>query len=505
MSDFQLLRAAWAGDHAAFGAGIPEWPTKGIAIEGDFSGIQRFVSRPVPGVAGAGRRLRSRSFRVLALTRLVANAVEERFPDAEAQLYYSAGGRFLINMAPFPSWQDRLTLLQRDLDTYLLDAYHGELVFHLAGAEFRDGKIPVGALGAAMRARKDRPLGCALLNGNGWATGRFAFSATDLDKCKGCGATARLLRSSEEELCQTCVDDRELGKRLLSTGQTALARSQDGFIPLLGERWNISHGGSLTIPATFYAPLEDGQLATFEQIAGRAAGRPYLAYLRIDADRIGQQFRELGGDPRRTWGLSRLLDSAFSSAVPELIRSKFPDIYPVYSGGDDLFVIGPWNEILDFAAAWRSEFGAITDNRLTFSAGIALAKPRQHILTKSEEAKEALEERAKDPRDSIHALGSTIPWSEFTDVLASARQLAELHAAGQIRGALLHDIVELHERWRKGNARWHSLLFYQVERNLTGETRALVRRLFLSPGDLWKHADFIARYAMLRSAGKEKD
>jgi len=508
MHSFQALRAAWEGQPVSSSVGIPAWPASGVAIEGDFSGIQRFVSRPVPGASGAARRWRSRSFRVLALTRLVAAAVEQRFKDADGHLFYAAGGRFLVCASPHAGWREQLVSLQRDLDGELLSAYHGELVFHIAGAEFTDGKIPIAALGEAMRARKEMPFAYALRNGVGWATSRFAFSATDHGRCDGCGSTARLYGGygDSEKLCQTCIDDRELGKRLLSAERTALTRSRQGFISLFGEGWGISTDGPLTIPAMSHAPLDHhGEPAPFETIARMAEGRPYLAYLRIDADRIGQQFHGLAGDARRIWGLSRLLDGAFSSAVSNLIRSNYPSIYPVYGGGDDLFVIGPWNEVLGFAAAWRSEFRTISGDRLTFSAGVALAKPRQHILTKSDEAGHALDEQAKIPRDSIHALGSTLAWSEFADVLAEAGRLAGLHATGQIKGALLHNILELHARWRKGDDRWNYLLFYQVERNLAGEARSFVKRAFLSPGGLWKYADFVVRYAMLHSAAREKE
>lgn len=190
-----------------------------------------------------------------------------------------------------------------------------------------------------------------------------------------------------------------------------------------------------------------------------------------------------------------------------MIRSRFPNLYPVYGGGDDLFAIGPWNDILDFATAWRSEFRVISGNKLTFSASVALAKPRQHILTKSEEAERGLNEYAERSRDSIHALGCTMPWQEFEDVLGVARRLAAMHAERQIKMALLHNIniVELHDRWRKGDARWHSLLFYQVERNLTGEARSFIKHAFLSPGNLWENADFTVRYAMLHGTREEEN
>jgi len=302
MEKIELARAAWAGEPVAGDEQIPAWPVNGIAIEGDFSGIQRFVLRPVPGASGAARRLRARSFRVLALTRLVAATVEERFRDAGARLFYSAGGRFLVTANPCTDWRERLASLQRDLDEDLLKTYRGELVFHLAAAEFVDGAIPVRGLQEAMSDRKQRPLGSVLRTADGWATDRFIFGATQHAKCEGCGSTA-MLSHETEALCQTCIDDRELGKGLLSGGNAALTNSQHGSIRLLGQGWAASPDGQVPIPLVSHAPLEHGQLATFEELAARAAGRHYLAYLRIDADRIGLEFRNLAGNPRRTWGL----------------------------------------------------------------------------------------------------------------------------------------------------------------------------------------------------------
>lgn len=510
MNGFDAALAAWRGSREAAIGIMPEWPTAGVAIEGDFSGIQRFVLRPVPGASGAASRLRARSFRVLALTRLAAALVSDRFSGSAARLFYSAGGRFLIVAQPCGDWPDRLASLQNELDDYLLNAHRGELVFHLAGAEFADDRIPVARLGDAMGRRKNMPLACALRNEHGWATERFSCPGVRGAKCEGCGFTA-VLRDDSEGLCQTCVDDRELGRQLLAGGRVALARSPQGSVALLEERWTLASNGQIEIPFIVDAPRNGRQLADFDDLSKRAAGRAYLAYLRIDADRIGSEFRKLSGDPGRTWGLSRLLDEAFSSGISKLLRTKPSNLYPVYGGGDDLFLIGPWNEALDFAAALRSDFRVRTDDQLTFSAGVALAKPRQHILTKSEEAAHALDDEAKTARDSIHALGDTIPWEEFDEVYAGAQQLARLHAARQVKSSFLHDLAYLHalahplDPKKKANERWHSRLFYQVERNLNGDAKDFARRAFLSPGRLWRHAGFIVRYAMLHSGGAALD
>jgi CRISPR-associated protein Csm1 len=494
--------AAWKGSQEATQSVNLEWPASGIAIEGDFSGIQRFVLRPVPGAGGAARRLRARSFRVLALTRLAAAKVEERFAQSGARLFYSAGGRFLVVAQSCNEWQERLNRLRQDLDDDLLRAYRGELVFHVAGAEFRDGKIPVAQLGEAMALRKMTPLRNALQGAGGWATKRFAFTSMEEARCDGCGSTGVLREEESERLCETCLDDRELGKRLLSGSRIGLRRSPTGTIRFAGERWAIAADGPIEIPHIAHTPRSD-----FDELAKLAKGREYLAYLRIDADRIGEQFRKLEGDPYRTWGLSTLLDQAFAGGVTELVRSRFTHLYPVYGGGDDLFVIGPWNQALDFAAAWRKEFERLTGAKLSFSAGIALAKPREHILTKSEEAMSALDDEAKDKgRDRIHALGATIKWSDFEGVYAGAQQLAALHATGKIKSSFLHDLLYLHDcarrrdkRWPEGDPRWHSRLCYQIERNLSGQARDFVTSAFLSPGKLWEHAGFMGRYAMLCS------
>ncbi len=200
------------------------------------------------------------------------------------------------------------------------------------------------------------------------------------------------------------------------------------------------------------------------------------------------------------------MDASFSAMVDELLCTRFPNVYPVYGGGDDLFVIGPWQDLLAFASALRREFRAITGDQLTFSAGMALAKKKQHILTKSDEAEHALNAYAKGERDSIHALGATMRWPDFDQALNTGQKLAELRARGKIRSAILQNILELHTRWKADDARWHSLLYYQDQRNLRDapEASRLVQQMFLQPGDAWPYADFAVRYAILASGAEQK-
>lgn len=134
-----------------------------------------------------------------------------------------------------------------------------------------DGSVPVAGLRASMILRKQTPLAGVLRIESGWASDRFVFRATQHEKCEGCGSTAPLVGGTEN-LCQTCVDDRELGKGLLKGGRAALTRSKDGAVVMLGDHWAVSAEGEVPVPLVSHAPTERGQLATFEDLSNRAAG-----------------------------------------------------------------------------------------------------------------------------------------------------------------------------------------------------------------------------------------
>lgn len=44
----------------------------------------------------------------------------------------------------------------------------------------------------------------------------------------------------------------------------------------------------------------------------------------------------------------------------------------MYSGGDDVFIVGAWNEVIELAVDIKNSFEKYTENTLTFSAGIGL-------------------------------------------------------------------------------------------------------------------------------------
>ena len=101
---------------------------------------------------------------------------------------------------------------------------------------------------------------------------------------------------------------------------------------------------------------------------GRYCGLDALGILKADVDNLGLIMGwGLKGDRftlSRLATLSRQLDLFFSCFLPDLIASKseFQNIYTVFAGGDDLFLIGPWNRIMELAPL--TDLGQLQKNNL---------------------------------------------------------------------------------------------------------------------------------------------
>lgn len=429
------LRSIWLGTDSGDGM-AEEWPANGVAIEGDFAGIQGFVLRPVPGAGGAAKRLRGRSLRVVALTQLIAEKILTEFGSRRARPFFLAGGRFLIVAPESSNWEERLRATQDELDRWLANSFQGEITFHLAGTRIGGPQIPVSALHQAMETRRRRPLGYALAPSQWCEELFFRRAIKNSFRCPAC------LRTSDEPMpvhdennryvCPECLRDRDIGAQVAAMSRPRLVRldaagpAKRGEIAFLDAVYAVRQQDGLPLRTVHWTPRSlSGDVLDFAELSRKATGRQWLAYLRMDGDQIGEQFRQTQGDPRRTWALSNFLQTFFCEEVQDLIATGYKDIYPVYGGGDDLFVIGPWDHVFRFALDLALRFSEASEGRLSFSAGVALARPREHILTKSDEAEHALslaKQRARvDKRGFIHALGCTVGWPEYKMLLVLLR------------------------------------------------------------------------------------
>ncbi|RLI81058.1 type III-A CRISPR-associated protein Cas10/Csm1 [Archaeoglobales archaeon] len=165
---------------------------------------------------------------------------------------------------------------------------------------------------------------------------------------------------------------------------------------------------------------------SIDKLSNSSHGAKYIGILKMDGDDMGKVFstgikewwkklgisQEIKMSPGRYATLSSLLEIFFGYCVDRICREgKFftrsgfaekPDIYVVFSGGDDLFVVGPWNQIVDLAIKINDEYFAFTGNpNMTISAGITIVERKFPIyksylmtLESLENAKTAYREKS---------------------------------------------------------------------------------------------------------------
>ena len=184
--------------------------------------------------------------------------------------------------------------------------------------------------------------------------------------------------------------------------------------------------------------IKTGELKTFEHLACEDrilikdeksqtehwVGTRQLATLKIDLDNLGNLTIEGLGTSSMTkyLSLSRTLDYFFTAITPTLCANKFKNMYTIFSGGDDMLLVGPWLETQKFACELQQEFNTYVGNnpKVTLSAGIYQhddGLPIQHIFNG---AAEALQKSKSHPyKNRITCLDKTLKWDTFVDLITT--------------------------------------------------------------------------------------
>ncbi len=199
---------------------------------------------------------------------------------------------------------------------------------------------------------------------------------------------------------------------------------------------------------------EGGNIIPFTLLEELAIGDKKLGYFKADVDNLGLIF--MSGFEKYTFSriatLSRMLDLFFSLYVDrfardlkgelkkevyqievngkphQFVEKEYLDevdspIYTVFSGGDDLFLIAPWNVAVKVATRLREEFRDYTCRNPNFgiSAGLGIFKGTFPIRLASD-GTEALESKAKNKiskngkKDKIAVFNTVLDWNKLKEV-----------------------------------------------------------------------------------------
>lgn len=192
---------------------------------------------------------------------------------------------------------------------------------------------------------------------------------------------------------------------------------------------------------------ESQDFKTFEDYAGATD----LGVLRMDVDGLGKRFIDGFASIRQYQEFSARLTDYFEKEVEKMQQeSAFRDyLNLIYAGGDDLFIVGRWDKVIDFAERIHKETEKrFHDDGISISGGIAIVNPKFPIAKAAELAGEA-EDAAKSfkgvdgqEKNAFHMLGKTISWEkEFAYVKDYQQKFVDLIKKYDLSKSILHKIM----------------------------------------------------------------
>ena len=523
-----------------------------LFIQGDMSGIQKYII-DLKTTKNNAKLLRARSFQIWTLGEIIAEYLTGQFGVSRENIITSAGGKFLLLVPNTTTVKGKLPELRLEIEKYFLDEFAGRLSFVLSEcvsasiSEVQQDKMQellkrIGEQGDFAKQKKMQ----AVLGKDGHVLTELYERLQKNGECTCCETLPADLEFEDEKICKNCHKLIEIGGKLVKANKVILKANKLShfgemvFIPReddeqFGYLVEYKAGYPLmTLP--YVAPVKyenENTLCSFEEIADKASGSNKLAMFKADIDNLGLVFASSWGDGaenRRAFSryaqLSRHLHYFFSAYLVDFINSSADykeKIYTVFSGGDDLCVLGAWDTIMHFAADFQRQLSAFTNNNpsVTLSGGIALAGSRLPVRTIAAAAEEALEE-AKGRKDKagnivkngISVFGVTVSWAEYEQSLKDAEKIVQYIDNDIVSSTMVYKMIDFANRARevkKGNLRdllWMSNYRYVIARNIDSKHKDAIdffHKFGVSPETMEKSLIAVS-YALYKNRnGKEEE
>ncbi len=475
-------------------------------ICGDLSGIQQFLY--TIATKHAAKTLRGRSFALQLVAEACALYLCEQAGVPECCILYNGGGRFY---ALLPVKTDVQAIAER-LSERVHAAFEGRLSMHLGDVAVTPSDFQAGrfsqlwtAAGRAATAEKARKYTMLARNDYDAVFG-FQDQGGETSKCSVCGAEGKLQPyEADIEVCEDCAEYEELGRHLpyaqwlVRSAPTDRSSALHRFFNTLGcdytiavkaeevqrlDAWEITQLNGFDIKglealrppsncalgyrltARAWPRDNSGSVLTFEEMAAQARGTKKLGVFRADVDNLGALFSLGLGDGAtmsRVAAVSTLLSDFFEGYLHHLVDTEYANtVGVVFAGGDDLFVVGAWDDIFDFAVRLGRDFDTYTGANpdLTFSGGIVIVDdylPIRYAAQMAANAEETAKSYSRGGREknALTLFGTPLGFEElpaftsFKELLLDT--LAPADGPGVPKSFLrrLFDIWEAYLRERK--------------------------------------------------------
>lgn len=465
----------------------------------DISGIQKFIY--TIHSSGALKMLRSRSFYLEITMEHMIDEILEQMHLSRANLIYSGGGHCYILLPNTKEACEKLENLQNGFTDWFVQNYGISLYAAMCSVECSAYELENNPSGSYREIFKKLGEGISAKKMNRY-TGqqiRFLNQRKREDATRECKVCKNIGKVNSEGHCPLCTAlsafsndilyknfftvylEEKAGGLLLPNGKWLVAQNEEElkksmesdpyFVRTYGK--NKFYTGKYVATKLWVGDYTCNGKTT-EEYAKEAEGIDRIAVLRADVDNLGRAFVSGFEDKyttlSRTATFSRQLSLFFKHYINRILKdgtfqisrtNKARKATIVYSGGDDLFVVGSWNDIIAFAVDIYQDLRKYSMGMLSISAGIGIY-PAKYPLSVAASEVALLEERSKaypdekNPRkNAITIFEETYPWESFIQKVIGEKLevLQNFFAASDERGeAFLYRLLDLiRERKEKIN------------------------------------------------------
>ena len=445
-----------------------------LLIGGDISGVQKFIYTITS--KGALKSLKGRSFYLELLTEHIISELIDRLVLSRCNIIFSGGGQFYILAYNTENGKSTILDIKREINDFLFKEFKGEIFLNLEYVEFnksgfKDSAQVFEQLSEKLEQSKKKKWFDSL---NDYLKTEGQDESCFTESCAVCfreDLPLKTLRRQEESInvCEPCLMQFQLGDELLdlSKGKYPVIYKlsephRDSSIKIdkyyyfftrkpedellnkaltvyrinSNEAKHYIHSNTIYLPVGLYKHEQLNELLD----ASKTFGINRIAVLRMDVDNLGKIFSQAVPEEDRTFSrmasISNGLTQFFKYHLNEIVSGKNIDsldiaqrsvkqngrnLMIVYSGGDDVFIVGHWLDVFECACDIRNYFEKYTGNIfITLSAGLAINHEDYPIYQYAKDAEE-LEKIAKDENLGKNALAllnnQRISWQEIPELI----------------------------------------------------------------------------------------
>ena len=456
-------------------------------LVGDVSGIQNFIYDGIKS-EGAAKTLRGKSFFVKMISDAIALYIVKEFELSLTNIVLTAGGKFYILLHNTENSIEKVEKIKKELNNYLYKEFFGQLFINIVtiktnGEEIakRFNKI-LERGNRELNQQKDKrffeqiksnPIFDVKYRDDGTTAldrlnEKFKEMGGKIPKAKFIGIRYNSKADNKEtfEIIETMSIQFFKSKEEIDISNK---KNKIDLVIALNNVEIVENYPTILRFISNHAPLvKDGNsLKSFDDISKAAVGNKKIAVYKADVDNLGMIFsiglkknkslsdEELEKieekDEKDYRSISRIstlsrnmeyffsywMNSIFEKGKAEIqlgsIKKEidFSDIYVLYSGGDDLVIIGPWDKIIYVAYFIRKNFEEYVteNNEVTLSGGIAISHPKLQIIDGIDMAGE-FEERAKEidkDKNALTLFDKSFKWDEFEKIFEFAEKMKMLY------------------------------------------------------------------------------